>query len=110
MRALAVIGHVSRDVVSGGTPRSGGAPWSAGRALRTLGHDAVVFAKCGDDERARFQRRLASLGLPASLSSGGETTSFSFSYDASGERTMRVEAIGEPWDIDEPPSSLLQRV
>ena len=110
MRPLAVIGHVSRDVVSGGTPRIGGAPWYAGRALRTLGHDAVVFAKCGDDERARFQRRLASLGLPASLSSGGATTSFSFSYDAAGTRTMRVDAVGEPWQLDQPPSALLRRV
>jgi sugar/nucleoside kinase (ribokinase family) len=75
-----------------------------------LGDDAILFAKCGDDERARFQRRLASLGLPASLSSGGATTCFSFSYDAEGERSMHVDAIGEPWGLDEPPSSLLQRV
>src|SRR4051812_40008428 len=110
MRSLAVIGHLSRRVVAGAPPRIGGAPWWAGRALRTLGDDAVLFAKCGADERARFQRRLASLGLPASLSSGGATTSFSFSYDAAGERTMHVDAIGEPWELDEPPSSRLQRV
>jgi sugar/nucleoside kinase (ribokinase family) len=110
MRTLAVIGHLSRDVVAGGTPRIGGAPWYAGRALRLLGDEATLFAKCGDDDRARFQRRLASLGLPASLSTGGVTTSFAFSYDDGGERTMTVEAIGEPWRLDEPPSALLRRV
>ncbi|MHB8470401.1 MAG: carbohydrate kinase family protein [Gaiellaceae bacterium] len=109
VRPLAVIGHLSRDVVAG-APRIGGGPWYAGRALRVLGDAAVLFAKCGDDERARFQRRLASLGLPASLASGGETTSFSFSYDPGGERRMRVEAVGEPWQLDEPPHALLRRV
>jgi sugar/nucleoside kinase (ribokinase family) len=105
-----VIGHLSRDVVGGGAPRIGGAPWYCGRALHLLGDEAVLFAKCGDDDRAQFQRRLASLGLPASLSSGGETTSFSFSYDAAGARTMAVEAVGEPWRLDEPPSTLLRHV
>ena len=110
MRPLAVIGQLSRDIVAGAAPRIGGAPWYAGRALRTLGQEAVLFAKCGEDERARFQRRLATLGLPATLAVGGETTSFSFTYDAEGTRTMRVETIGEPWQMDEPQGTLLQRV
>ncbi|MDX6486918.1 MAG: hypothetical protein QOF43_2071 [Gaiellaceae bacterium] len=110
MRPLAVIGHLSRDVVAGGTPRIGGGPWYAGQALRLLGDEATLFAKCGDADRARFQRRIASLGLPASLSAGGETTAFSFSYDEDGTRQMTVEAIGEPWLRDEPPPALLRRV
>src|SRR6266545_988589 len=110
MRPLAVIGHLSRDLVAGGPPRIGGGPWYAGRALLLLGDEAILFAKCGDDDRARFQRRLASVGLPASLSTRGITTSFSFSYSRDGERTMSVEAIGEPWQLDEPQSTLLRRV
>ena len=110
MHPLAVIGHLSRDVVAGGAPKIGGAPWYAGRALHTLGHEAVLFAKCGDADRARFQRRLATLGLPASLAAGGETTSFSFSYDAGGSRVMHVDAVGEPFRTDEPPGMLLRRV
>src|SRR5205823_13395411 len=51
-----------------------------------------------------------SRGLPASLSAGGATTSFSFTYDVAGTRTMRVDAVGEPWQLDEPPSALLRRV
>ena len=110
LQPLAVIGHLSRDIVAGTAPRIGGAPWYAGRALHKLGQDAVLFAKCGAEDRARFQRRLATLGLPASLATGGETTSFSLSYDADGHRTMTVEAIGEPWRTDEPQSMLLRRV
>ncbi len=110
MRPLAVIGHLTHDVVAGRAPRIGGAPWYAGRALRALGQDAVLFAKCGEDDRARFQRRLASLGLPASLSVGATTTAFSFAYEANGARTMRVDAIGDPWRLDEPPPALLRQV
>src|SRR5205085_8670222 len=98
------------DVVAGGPPRLGGAPWYAGRALRALGDDAVLFAKCGDDDRTQWLRSLSAIGLPASLATGGETTSFSFHYDGAGARTMHVDAIGEPWHLDEPPSGLLRRV
>jgi sugar/nucleoside kinase (ribokinase family) len=110
LRSLAVIGHLSRDVVAGAAPRIGGAPWYAGRALRALGQEAVIFAKCGEADRARFQRRLATLGLPATLAAGGETTGFSFSYDADGTRRMTVDAVGEPWRTDEPQGLLLRRV
>ena len=110
MRPLGVIGHLSRDIVAGAAPRIGGGPWYAGRALRLLGDDAVLFAKCGDSDRAQWQRSLAAIGLPASLSTGGETTGFSFSYDAVGTRTMNVDVVGEPWHLDEPPAGLLRRV
>jgi sugar/nucleoside kinase (ribokinase family) len=75
-----------------------------------LGEDAVIFAKCGEDDRASYQRQLISLGLPASLSAGGETTTFSFSYDSDGVRRMQVETVGEPWQLDEPPPALIRRV
>jgi sugar/nucleoside kinase (ribokinase family) len=110
VRPLGVIGNLSRDVVAGAAPRIGGGPWYAGRALRLLGDDAVLFAKCGDPDRAQWQRSLAAIGLPASLSTGGETTAFSFSYDADGTRTMNVDVVGEPWHLDEPPAGLLRRV
>lgn len=107
MRPLGVIGHLSRDVVAGGRPRAGGGPWHAARALRALGIDAIVFAKAGD---RTFGRQLAALGLPVSLTTGGETTAFSFSYDERGVRTMAVDAVGEPWSVTELPQSLLRRV
>ena len=110
VRALAVIGPLARDVVDGGNARIGGGPWHAGRALRALQQEAIVIAKCGEPERRSYHRRLAALGLPVSLAAAGETTSFSFRYDADGRREMRVEAIGEPWTEGDEPERVLRRV
>jgi sugar/nucleoside kinase (ribokinase family) len=110
VRPLAVIGPLARDVVDGGAERIGGGPWYAGRALRALRQQAIVVAKCGNAERPSYLRRLAALGLPVSLAAAGETTSFSFRYDADGRREMRVEAIGEPWSEGDEPERLLRRV
>ena len=110
MRPLGVIGPLSRDVVAGSEPRIGGGPWHAVRALRALDQSAVVVAKCGDAERVAFLRRLASVGIPVALVCGGDTTAFSFSYDAEKHRTMHVDALGEPWHEDELPLRLLGRV
>jgi sugar/nucleoside kinase (ribokinase family) len=96
--------------VDGRAERIGGGPWYAARALRALQQEAVVAAKCGEPERRSYLRRLASLGVPVSLSAGGETTSFSFHYDADGRREMRVEAIGESWSEADEPERVLRRV
>lgn len=98
---LAVIGHLSRDVIADGRPRIGGPPWHAGRALAALGAEAHLFAKCGEADAVDFSRKLETLGLPFDLAVGAETTSFSFSYDDAGVRTMHVDAVGDPWRADE---------
>lgn len=100
MRPLAVIGHLTRDLVVDGPPRIGGGPWYAGRALRLLGKRARIAAKCGQADRGPYLARLAALGLPVSIATGGETTSFAIRYEAD-QRHMRVEAVGEPWRPDE---------
>jgi len=110
MRPLGVIGPLSRDVVAGGAARIGGGPWHAARALHALRHDALVFAKCGAADALAFRHSLATLGVAAAVATGGETTAFSFSYDAHGVRTMRVDAIGEPWRAEDVPETLLRRV
>ncbi len=105
-----MIGPLTRDVVDGGGERIGGGPWYAARALRALRQEAMVVAKCGEPERRSYLRRLAALGLPVSLATAGETTSFSFHYDARGNRKMRVETIGEPWAEGDEPERALRRV
>ncbi len=105
-----MIGPLSRDVVAGSPPRIGGAPWHAARALRTLRHDAFIFAKCGTDDRREMQPRLAALGLPVSVAGSGETAAFSFSYAPDGTRTMNLDAVGEPWTRADVPAQLLRRV
>ena len=110
MRPLGVIGPLSRDEVAGGPPQIGGGPWHAARALHALRQPAIVFAKCGERERRDYQRRLAALGLPVSLRTGGETTAFSFSYDDAGARAMVVDALGEPMQRSDLADALLRRV
>src|SRR5438067_12727984 len=100
MRPLAVTGHLSRDVVDGGEPRIGGAPWYAGRALRLQSGRGQIAAKCGEPDRRSFVSRLAPLGLPLAVATGGETTSFQIDYEGE-HRQMRVRSIGEPWTPDE---------
>jgi sugar/nucleoside kinase (ribokinase family) len=108
--SLGVIGPLSRDLVSGRTPRIGGGPWYAARALRALQQEAIVAARCGEAERRPYLRELAALGIPVSLAASGETTAFSFRYDADGRREMRVDAIGEPWSETDEPERVLRRV
>jgi sugar/nucleoside kinase (ribokinase family) len=95
--SLAVVGQLSRDVIAGGAPRIGGPPWHAARALRALGVEARLVAKCGERDAIDFTRRLETLELPFDLVVGAETTAFSFSYDDNGLRTMTVDAVGDPW-------------
>jgi len=108
--SLCVIGHLARDVVAGAAPRIGGGPFHAARALHALRHRAAVVAKCGETDRVGFGRQLAAFGLPVAVKSGGETTAFSFSYDAAGVRTMAVDAVGEPWRVSDIPQALLRGV
>jgi sugar/nucleoside kinase (ribokinase family) len=110
VRPLAVIGPLARDVVGGREPRIGGGPWHAARAVHALAQEAIVIAKCGEADRRSYLRRLAALGVPVALAAAGETTSFSFHYDADGSREMRVEAIGEPWSDGDEPERALRRV
>jgi sugar/nucleoside kinase (ribokinase family) len=95
--SIAVIGHLSRDVVAGGEPRIGGGAWYAARALAALGADAVIAASCGEEDDAAFRAALGATGVPFSLRAQGHTTAFSFSYDDEGRRSMSVDAIGEPF-------------
>ena len=110
MPSLCVIGHLARDVVADTPPRIGGGPFHAARALHVLSHRAIIVAKCGESDRASFGRRLAAYGIPVAVKAGGETTAFSFSYDADGVRTMRVDAVGEPWQLTDIPRALLRSI
>jgi len=93
---LALVGNLSRDVVDGGPPRIGGAPYYAARAWRALGSRATIVTRCGPDERLAYARRLSALGLPVVMLPGTTTTSFSFYYDGD-VRVMTVEQPGDAW-------------
>jgi sugar/nucleoside kinase (ribokinase family) len=99
--AVAVVGNISLDRIGGATPRIGGGPYHAGRALRVLGRPYTqLVARCGDADRRVLLPRLAELGLPVRVLHGTLTTAFSFSYHGD-RREMRVDAVGDPWQAED---------
>ena len=96
MPRLALVGNLSRDVVEGGPPRIGGAPYYAARAWRALGSRATIYTRCGPDERVTYGRQLTALGLPVVMLPGTHTTAFAFYYEGD-VRVMTVERTGDCW-------------
>ena len=64
MRGIAVIGNLSRDTIDGGPPHVGGAPYHAARALRLLGGNSRILARCAETDRRALVGQLAALGVP----------------------------------------------
>jgi sugar/nucleoside kinase (ribokinase family) len=93
---LALVGNLSRDVVDGGPPRIGGAPYYAARAWRVLGTRGTIFTRSGPEDRRAYVRRLTALGLPVVSLEGTATTSFSFHYEGD-TRIMTVVQPGDTW-------------
>jgi sugar/nucleoside kinase (ribokinase family) len=96
MTPIAVLGNLTRDVVSGGPPRPGGGVFWSTRALARLGAQAVVTAACSAADRPQLLPALEAFGLPVTWRETPSTTAYSFHYEGD-RRIMRVDAIGEPW-------------
>jgi sugar/nucleoside kinase (ribokinase family) len=96
VRGMAVIGNLSRDVIDGGRPRVGGAPFHAARALRLLGARARIVARCAEADRRALLPPLVALGMPVAWLPASSTTSFELHYSGE-ERTMVLRDPGEPW-------------
>lgn len=100
MRGVAVIGNLTRDVVDGGSPRVGGAPFHAARALRLLGGRSRVVARCAEADRRALLPSVISLGVPVFWVRGARTASFDLQYGGE-ERELTLLEPGEPWSIDD---------
>ena len=100
MRGVAVIGNLTRDVVDGGPPRVGGAPYHAARALRLLGGRASVVARCSESDRRTLLPQLVALGVPVTWMRARSTAAFSLRYEGE-ERSLEIDAVGEPWSRGE---------
>jgi sugar/nucleoside kinase (ribokinase family) len=94
--AVAVVGSLSLDRISGGRATIGGGAYHAARALRLVAGRAHVLTRCGDGERSFLVPRIAAVGVPAHVLHGERTTAFSISYTGD-HRTMTVEVVGDPW-------------
>ncbi len=99
MSAIAVLGHLARDVVAGGAPRPGGAVLYSGQALARIGADATVGASCAVADRAELLPALEAFGLPTEWYESSTTSAYSFHYEGD-TRIMRQDAVGDPWSSD----------
>jgi len=96
VQPLALVGNLSFDLIDGGPPRVGGAPFHCARALRLLEARATIVARCGRGDEPVFRRAFAELGLPVTLLPGTVTTTFGITYDGD-DREMTVEHHGDVW-------------
>lgn len=94
---IAVVGHVSRDIVDGGPPRPGGTVFYSATALARLGAAARIGASCAALDHPLLIGPLEALGLPLTWYESANTTAYRFRYTRSGRRLMRQEAVGDPW-------------
>jgi sugar/nucleoside kinase (ribokinase family) len=99
MRRLGVVGLTALDLVDGGPPRVGGAPYYGARALRFLGHPAVVATKFAERDRAAVAP-LFRLGIPVEAGPASSTISFRIDHEAEGRR-LAIESLGDPWTREE---------
>ena len=98
MRGIAVIGNLSRDVIDGGAPRVGGAPYHAARALRLLGGNSRIVARCAESDRRALVGPLAALGVPFTWLPAPSTATFELRYTGE-ERAMTIPDPGAPWSV-----------
>lgn len=98
VRLLGVVGLVTLDRVDGRLLRLGGAPYYAARALRLLGHPAVLVVKLAAEDQARG---LNGLGVPVVMRPAASTITFRIENREDGGRTMEVEDLGEPWSLED---------
>lgn len=97
---MAVIGNLTRDIVDGGVPRVGGAPYHAARALRLLGGHARVVARCSEADRRALLPPLVALGVPVLWRAAASTPTFSLRYQGE-ERTLELDDPGSPWTVED---------
>jgi sugar/nucleoside kinase (ribokinase family) len=99
MTTIAVLGHLTRDVVAGGDPRPGGGVFWSTRALARLGADASVHASCSARDRDALVPPLEAFGLPVTWHESSTTTEYHFHYEGD-RRIMWQEAVGDPWSVE----------
>jgi sugar/nucleoside kinase (ribokinase family) len=96
MQKLAVAGNVAVDHIDRRPPSAGGCPSFAALALRMLGREGQILTRFAPRDRHLFEPVLSGLGVPVTILPADSTNGFGFRYDGE-QRTMTVDAIGQPW-------------
>jgi sugar/nucleoside kinase (ribokinase family) len=96
VRGVAVVGSLTSDVVAGGAPRVGGAPYYAAGALRLLGRPSLIVTRCAPSDRPTLLPHVVALGTPVEWLPAERTYRYRFEYRGN-QREMTVEDVAEPW-------------
>jgi len=104
MRVLA-IGHTARDEFGGEWRLGGTALYAAATAAR-LGVEVTLVTRVGDGERAALVERCRELGIALVALGGNVSTTFAFSYDAAGVRTLKLRARARGIAVADLPAAL----
>jgi sugar/nucleoside kinase (ribokinase family) len=99
---IALLGNLSRDLLPGAPPRTGGGPYHGARALQRLRVPARIVTRCAPTDRDALLPAVVRLGTPVRWVPGSATASFSIAYDGE-RRTMRLEALGDAWRPEDLP-------
>jgi sugar/nucleoside kinase (ribokinase family) len=93
--AVTVLGNFAVDRVDGAAASPGGCPSFASRALRETEDDSIV-ARLADSDRQLFAEVLDENSSLIRVLGAETTSAFGLHYDGE-ERSMTVDAIGDPW-------------
>jgi sugar/nucleoside kinase (ribokinase family) len=97
---IAVIGHLTRDVIGGAEHRPGGAVFYSARALARIGADAQVAVSCARADWNVLAPHVERFPLPVTWYETPTTTAYSFYYEGD-QRIMQQVAVGEPWGAEQ---------
>ena len=90
------IGHTARDEFPDGRWRLGGSALYGAATAAKLGADVTLVTRVGPKERDPLETLCQELGVRLRLLPSDVTTTFGFSYDAAGHRSLFLRAKAAP--------------
>ena len=90
------IGHTARDEFPDGRWRLGGSALYGAATAAKLGADVTLVTRAGPAERESLATLCQELGITLRLLSSEVTTTFGFTYDAAGHRSLYLRAKAAP--------------
>jgi sugar/nucleoside kinase (ribokinase family) len=90
------IGHTARDEFPDGRWRLGGSALYGAATAAKLGARVTLVTRAGPDERDALTTLCQELGITLRALESDVTTTFAFTFDAAGRRTLRLRARAAP--------------
>ncbi|HAF11986.1 MAG TPA: hypothetical protein DCK98_18190 [Chloroflexi bacterium] len=90
------IGHTARDEFPDGRWRLGGSALYGAATAAKLGAAVTLVTRAGPKERDALETLCQELGIALRVLPGDVTTTFAFTYDTTGRRTLRLRARAAP--------------